>query len=122
MIRRPPRSTLFPYTTLFRSERDRPLHPGSDHQRELVSQPGNAGGTVTFTQGTKTLGTASPVRGKATLTTSFAASGTFAVTASYSGDASDAASVSNTVNQLVNTITTTTAIASSGTPAFVGQN
>src|SRR2546426_9430914 len=26
MIRRPPRSTLFPYTTLFRS-RDRPAHP-----------------------------------------------------------------------------------------------
>src|SRR5258706_1519412 len=26
MIRRPPRSTLFPYTTLFRS--DRPLRPG----------------------------------------------------------------------------------------------
>src|SRR6266436_9184001 len=25
MIRRPPRSTLFPYTTLFRSERDGPL-------------------------------------------------------------------------------------------------
>src|SRR3712207_7746388 len=25
MIRRPPRSTLFPYTTLFRSERKRPL-------------------------------------------------------------------------------------------------
>src|SRR2546430_7143023 len=25
MIRRPPRSTLFPYTTLFRSETDRPL-------------------------------------------------------------------------------------------------
>src|SRR5260221_7630218 len=25
MIRRPPRSTLFPYTTLFRSERDRVL-------------------------------------------------------------------------------------------------
>src|SRR2546425_6659534 len=31
MIRRPPRSTLFPYTTLFRSavvERDRPGEPG----------------------------------------------------------------------------------------------
>src|SRR3712207_7418716 len=33
MIRRPPRSTLFPYTTLFRSARDaarrgRALHPG----------------------------------------------------------------------------------------------
>src|SRR5256885_5572350 len=26
MIRRPPRSTLFPYTTLFRSVRDFPLH------------------------------------------------------------------------------------------------
>src|SRR3712207_7750373 len=27
MIRRPPRSTLFPYTTLFRSLQDRPLRP-----------------------------------------------------------------------------------------------
>src|SRR3712207_7141271 len=27
MIRRPPRSTLFPYTTLFRSPRDRGLEP-----------------------------------------------------------------------------------------------
>src|SRR3989449_3668310 len=26
MIRRPPRSTLFPYTTLFRSHQDAPLH------------------------------------------------------------------------------------------------
>src|SRR2546430_15866505 len=30
MIRRPPRSTLFPYTTLFRSL---PHHPGGAHQR-----------------------------------------------------------------------------------------
>src|SRR5437588_9549954 len=28
MIRRPPRSTLFPYTTLFRSGRDRARDPG----------------------------------------------------------------------------------------------
>src|SRR3712207_7460363 len=28
MIRRPPRSTLFPYTTLFRSRRDRERHVG----------------------------------------------------------------------------------------------
>src|SRR3712207_7077792 len=27
MIRRPPRSTLFPYTTLFRSRREDPRHP-----------------------------------------------------------------------------------------------
>src|SRR3712207_7422658 len=30
MIRRPPRSTLFPYTTLFRSERDAALRAGRD--------------------------------------------------------------------------------------------
>src|SRR5260370_32263292 len=29
MIRRPPRSTLFPYTTLFRSDRQRASHPSS---------------------------------------------------------------------------------------------
>src|SRR2546430_4410529 len=29
MIRRPPRSTLFPYTTLFRSSIDRLVHEGS---------------------------------------------------------------------------------------------
>src|SRR3712207_7380066 len=38
MIRRPPRSTLFPYTTLFRSDRavpvlDRPVHPVTHPQR-----------------------------------------------------------------------------------------
>src|SRR3712207_8174523 len=35
MIRRPPRSTLFPYTTLFRSEAEHLLllrHPETDHQ------------------------------------------------------------------------------------------
>src|SRR5579862_9993348 len=41
MIRRPPRSTLFPYTTLFRSELCRVSHPGSrtlDHQVESVER------------------------------------------------------------------------------------
>src|SRR2546430_7265684 len=32
MIRRPPRSTLFPYTTLFRSAHDGALHPPGLHQ------------------------------------------------------------------------------------------
>src|SRR3712207_6913519 len=31
MIRRPPRSTLFPYTTLFRSDRARDAVPGARH-------------------------------------------------------------------------------------------
>src|SRR2546429_7532771 len=33
MIRRPPRSTLFPYTTLFRSVRHRPLRRRLDRER-----------------------------------------------------------------------------------------
>src|SRR3712207_9020213 len=36
MIRRPPRSTLFPYTTLFRS---RPFHPGR-RRRRRPTRPG----------------------------------------------------------------------------------
>src|SRR3712207_9327835 len=41
MIRRPPRSTLFPYTTLFRSER---LHPADDFTFRIRSSiPLNGG-------------------------------------------------------------------------------
>src|SRR3712207_8954354 len=39
MIRRPPRSTLFPYTTLFRSGDKRPL-PGPTVER-LLADPGH---------------------------------------------------------------------------------
>src|SRR5437016_9675061 len=35
MIRRPPRSTLFPYTTLFRSKRERPIVERNMRQREI---------------------------------------------------------------------------------------
>src|SRR3712207_7051555 len=41
MIRRPPRSTLFPYTTLFRSDREAPL-PARLPSRDEVSQLGAA--------------------------------------------------------------------------------
>src|SRR2546430_11472195 len=45
MIRRPPRSTLFPYTTLFRSQRDVHDHPGlalepHGHERQVVLDQG----------------------------------------------------------------------------------
>src|SRR3712207_6861320 len=44
MIRRPPRSTLFPYTTLFRSDhvgvRQQPVQPGADVVRRVADQPG----------------------------------------------------------------------------------
>src|SRR2546427_7162939 len=36
MIRRPPRSTLFPYTTLFRS------HPGAEERADLVAEKDHA--------------------------------------------------------------------------------
>src|SRR3712207_7352487 len=42
MIRRPPRSTLFPYTTLFRSPRDHGQRPRPGG--EAVRAPGGGGG------------------------------------------------------------------------------
>src|SRR3712207_8684453 len=36
MIRRPPRSTLFPYTALFRSVRELGLHPAVERGAQLV--------------------------------------------------------------------------------------
>src|SRR2546426_4255082 len=39
MIRRPPRSTLFPYTTLFRSEVDRAEYPFADRWFERGGSP-----------------------------------------------------------------------------------
>src|SRR5438093_13709012 len=41
MIRRPPRSTLFPYTTLFRSSRDLPVHTRAG-EVDRGSRPGGA--------------------------------------------------------------------------------
>src|SRR2546422_9862417 len=46
MIRRPPRSTLFPYTTLFRSRERPPRHPPrvrAHHQGPRVPLPHDAG-------------------------------------------------------------------------------
>src|SRR2546427_5267730 len=48
MIRRPPRSTLFPYTTLFRSTSG-PVDPGEtvvDHQLSIHPQLDTAGGVI----------------------------------------------------------------------------
>src|SRR3989441_13350661 len=39
MIRRPPRSTLFPYTTLFRSDRFASFQVANDRSIALVSPP-----------------------------------------------------------------------------------
>src|SRR5256886_13000395 len=48
MIRRPPRSTLFPYTTLFRSELDVEVLPDRLHygHDDLELTPGHGGGLL----------------------------------------------------------------------------
>src|SRR2546427_4987353 len=51
MIRRPPRSTLFPYTTLFRSERQAVIHEreprrGVGRERDLLLAAAEIGGHV----------------------------------------------------------------------------
>src|SRR3989442_10680216 len=43
MIRRPPRSTLFPYTTLFRSRRS--SSHGDPHEREPAREPAGVRGS-----------------------------------------------------------------------------
>src|SRR3712207_8027532 len=55
MIRRPPRSTLFPYTTLFRSRSDlgepRLAPPGADFERKLeVNEACSFGSKPLFTE------------------------------------------------------------------------
>src|SRR3712207_8677477 len=44
MIRRPPRSTLFPYTTLFRSRAAQRPAPAGDHHRRAAGLPALRGG------------------------------------------------------------------------------
>src|SRR5437867_10176746 len=53
MIRRPPRSTLFPYTTLFRSRRPRAPSPGKrgDAHRARVRHWSGGGGAARFAAG-----------------------------------------------------------------------
>src|SRR3712207_8791764 len=51
MIRRPPRSTLFPYTTLFRSHQVRVLRVGYAEQKKQVTVAANEEATVDFALG-----------------------------------------------------------------------
>lgn len=109
-------------TTLSSSPNPSSLNQNVTFTASVAGQyAGSVGGTVTFTQGSNTLGTSTTTFGKATLSTSFAKVGTFPVVATYSGDANNLASSSSAVNQVVGTISTTTVLATSGTPAFIGQ-
>ena len=88
----------------------------------VTGQYGGAlGGTVTLTQGSTTLGSVATAYGRATITAAFSATGTYPVIATYSGDVSDGPSASPALSQVVSNISTTTTLASSGSPALAGQ-
>src|SRR5687768_18304233 len=64
MLRLPPGSTLFPYTTLFRSCRDRrPAHPGQRERRRAPEAPRGGGGRGEAERGGRGLGEPSCVHG-----------------------------------------------------------
>jgi hypothetical protein len=89
----------------------------------VVSRAGGAipTGTVTFLDGTTPIGTATlNGTGTATLTTTSLAGGPHAISAQYAGDANNLTSTSTTVNQTVQPIATTTAVAAGSNPAVAG--
>src|SRR2546430_8616708 len=51
MIRRPPRSTLFPYTTLFRSSSAKPVVAGKSPDQAVPAPPRPSKGTVVLAIG-----------------------------------------------------------------------
>jgi hypothetical protein len=82
---------------------------------------GSVTGPVSFMNGSKTMGSAPLTRGKAVFTYAFPTAGTDSITAVYQGDANNQASTSPTLSQVVTNAPTSTAVSSSGSPAFVGQ-
>ena len=80
-------------------------------------------GTVTFLDGASTVGSAPlGANGVATLRAAFAGSGTHRLSATFSGDASDQASTSATLAEVVNVATTSVALTSSANPSVVGNS
>jgi hypothetical protein len=79
-------------------------------------------GAVTFQDGATSLGTGSVSGGIATLTTSSLAVGTHSITAQYGGDSNYGPSVSASVSQVVNLVSSSVTLASSPNPSSVGTN
>src|SRR3712207_8688980 len=62
MIRRPPRSTLFPYTTLFRSDEGTVAHELSRDRGNYRGQPSTAAGASCSTRATEVIRCTAKVR------------------------------------------------------------
>jgi hypothetical protein len=78
-------------------------------------------GTVTFSSGSTVIGAGTPTNGVVTFTTATLPSGTNSLTAAYSGDTNFAASTSPAVTETIIGYGTSTSLAASPNPAFVGQ-
>jgi hypothetical protein len=79
-------------------------------------------GTVAFMDGTTQLGTGTlNASGVATFSNGSLATGTHAITAVYQGDPNFSTSTSTAVSQVVNQVTTTTALTSGTNPSVAGQ-
>jgi hypothetical protein len=88
----------------------------------VTTTSGTATGNVTFMDGATTLGTGTLSANVATLTTSALTIGTHSITAVYAGDSTYTGSTSSILSQVVNKGSTTTAVATSGTPSFPAQS
>ena len=82
---------------------------------------GAAGGTVTFSDGSKALGTAAVNAGTAVYSLSTLAIGSHSITAAYSGDANNASSTSSALNQQVLQAGVVTVV-SSANPSIAGTS
>jgi len=80
---------------------------------------GTPTGTVTFKQGATILGTVALSNGQASYSVTYTTNGTRSITATHSGDGNFLGSTSATLSQVVNKVSTTTAITSSSNPSSV---
>jgi len=89
----------------------------------VTSQYGGAAtGSVVFTTGSQVLGTATLSGNIGVLTTtSFSTDGSYPIVATYNGDANNLGSVSPSMIEYVDSITTRTAVTSSSSTSLVGQ-
>ena len=97
-----------------------PANSGASVGFTATVAPATATGTVQFLDGTTVLGTATIISGTATLNTTTLVAGTHNITVIYSGDASNAASTSGALAQVINKAPTTSSLTSSANPANSG--
>jgi hypothetical protein len=88
---------------------------------QVSSSAGKPTGTVIFYDGSNQIGSATLANGSASFSTSALAAGSHSIAAAYQGSADFNPSQSTPLNQVVNTATTATSLASSLNPALVNE-